>query len=142
MAQSNDSALIALSLEYADAVKDQDIERWSETWVEDCRWILDDRRDVIGREAVVEMWKTAIAKYTKVVQLYLSSTFDVDGDSATGRCEFLELNRRADGSGHILAGYYVDEYRRTSEGWRFVSRRLTKNYQGSPDLLGTFAGLD
>lgn len=142
MSQTDESALIALSLDYADAVKDQDKERWGQTWVQDCRWILDDNRDVVGRDAVVAMWEAAIAKYAKVVQLYLSSTFDVTGDTATGRCEFIELNRRADGAGHILAGHYLDSYRRTDAGWRFVDRRLTKYYQGSPDLLGAFVGLD
>lgn len=142
MTQTNDSALVALSLEYADAVKAQDKDRWGATWVEDCRWILDDDRDVVGRDAVVAMWESAIIKYSKVVQLYLACTFEVEGDEATGRCEFLELNRRADGSGHMLAGHYLDSYRRTIDGWRFVSRRLTKYYQGAPDLLGAFAGLD
>ena len=70
-----------------------------------------------------------------VVQLYLACTYDVDGDTATGRCELQELNVVADGSRAMLAGHYHDEYRRTPDGWRFTSRRLTKYYQGPADLL-------
>ena len=44
----------------------------------------------------------------------------------------------ADGTRQVLAGHYDDTYRRTPEGWRFTSRRLTKYYAGPPDLLGEF----
>jgi uncharacterized protein (TIGR02246 family) len=132
--------LIALSLEYADAVRARDAERWAATWTEDARWVLGPGRDVVGRDAIVEMWRTSMAKYAVVVQLYLASTFAIDGDTASGRCEFQELNVVGDGSRHVLAGHYDDTYRRTSTGWRFTSRQLTKYYAGPPDLMGRFAG--
>lgn len=138
MPRSDESALIALSLEYADAVRDQDAARWAATWTEDARWVLGAGRDVVGREAIVEMWRTSIAKYAKVIQLYHACSFDIDGDTASGRCEFQELNVVSDGSRKVLAGHYDDTYRRTPEGWRFTSRQLTKYYQGPPDLMGEF----
>lgn len=138
MSRSDESALIALSLEYADAVRARDAERWAATWTEDARWILDGGRDVEGRDAIVEMWSTSIAKYTTVVQIYQACTFDVEGDAASGRCEFQELNVKADGGRHVLAGHYTDTYRRTPDGWRFTSRHLTKYYAGPPDLTGDF----
>jgi uncharacterized protein (TIGR02246 family) len=138
MPRSDESALIALSLEYADAVRDQDADRWAATWVDDARWVLGAGRDVVGRDAIVDMWSTSIAKYAKVVQLYLASTFEIDGDTASGRCEFQELNVVHDGTRKILAGHYRDTYRRTPDGWRFTSRQLTKYYQGPPDLMGEF----
>ncbi len=138
MPTSDESALIALSLEYADAVRARDAERWGATWAEDARWILDGGRDVEGRDAIVEMWSTSMAKYTEVVQMYQACTFDIDGDEASGRCEFQELNERADGGRHVLAGHYTDTYRRTADGWRFTSRHLTKYYAGPPDLTGHF----
>ena len=85
MARSDESALIALTLEYGDAVRARDVERWAATWTDDARWVLGAGRDVVGRDAIVEMWSTSIAKYTTVVQLYLACTYDVDGDTATGR---------------------------------------------------------
>lgn len=138
MALTDEAALMALSLEYADAVRARDAERWSRTWTEDSRWVLDGGRDVVGREAIVEMWSTAIAKYQVVIQMYQACAFDIVGDTATGRCEFQELNLKADGGRHILAGHYQDTYRRTAEGWRFTSRHLTKYYSGTPDLMGDF----
>jgi uncharacterized protein (TIGR02246 family) len=139
MATSDESALRALSLEYADAVRANDAARWAATWTDDARWVLGPGRDVVGRQAIVDMWSTSIAKYARVVQLYLTSVFDIDGDVASGRCQLVELNIVADGSRTMMAGHYDDTYRRSAEGWRFASRQLTKYYSGAPDLLGVFA---
>lgn len=138
MTTSDESALIALSLEYADAVRARDATRWADTWTEDARWVLGEGRDVVGRASIVDMWSTSIAKYQAVVQLYHAATFYVDGDTARGRCEFSELNIKADGGRHVLAGHYTDTYRRTPDGWRFTSRQLTRYYAGPPDLTGAF----
>jgi ketosteroid isomerase-like protein len=135
---NDDSALIALSLEYADAVRSLDTERWRATWTDDARWVLGPDRDVVGREAIVSLWSTSMAKYAVVVQQYHACTYVIDGETATGRCEFSELNVRVDGGRHVLAGHYRDTYRRTSDGWRFTSRQLTKYYAGPPDLMGEF----
>jgi uncharacterized protein (TIGR02246 family) len=142
MTISDESALRALSLEYADAVRANDAARWAATWTDDARWVLGSGRDVVGRQAIVEMWSASIAKYARVVQLYLSAVYDVDGDKASGRCQLVELNIVADGSRTMLAGHYDDTYRRTPEGWRYTSRRLTRYYAGPPDLSGVFRALD
>ena len=139
MSTSDESALIALSLDYADAVRARDPERWTATWTEDARWVLGEGRDVVGRDAIVSMWSTSMAKYTVVVQQYHACTYAIDGDTASGRCEFSELNLKADGGRHVLAGHYRDTYRRTPDGWRFTSRQLTRYYAGPPDLTGEFS---
>lgn len=142
MTTSDESALIALSMEYADAVRAKDEARWAATWTDDARWVLSEGREVAGREAIVAMWTASLSKYQTVIQVYSACSFDVDGDTASGRCEFQELNVVADGSRRTLAGHYTDTYRRTPDGWRFTSRRLTKYYQGPPDLTGDFATPD
>ncbi|HMK10491.1 MAG TPA: nuclear transport factor 2 family protein [Acidimicrobiales bacterium] len=138
MARTDESALTALLFEYADAVRARDQARWADTWTADAQWSLGPGREVVGRDAIVELWASSLAKYTVVCQLYLAASFDVDGDTASGRCEFMELNVVADGSRAILAGSYLDTYRRMPDGWRFTSRALTKHYAGPPDLTGTF----
>jgi ketosteroid isomerase-like protein len=138
MSTTDESALIALSLEYADAVRARDGARWGATWTDDARWVLGPDRDVVGRDAIVELWTSSMERYTAVVQQYHTAVFDIDGDTATGRIELSELNIKADGGRHVLAGHYLDTYRRTSDGWRFTSRQLTKYYAGPPDLTGDF----
>jgi uncharacterized protein (TIGR02246 family) len=142
MTMGDESALRALSLEYADAVRAGDVERWADTWTDDARWVLGPDRDVVGREAIADLWSSSIAKYARVVQLYLSAVYDIGGDVATGRCQLIELNVVADGSRKLLAGHYDDSYRRTPQGWKYTSRRLTRYYAGPPDLSGVFWGLD
>lgn len=44
----------------------------------------------------------------------------VDGDSATARCGYLA--RTADG--RMAEGHYLDEYRRTDDGWRIARREV------------------
>jgi uncharacterized protein (TIGR02246 family) len=138
MPMSDESALVVLSLEYADAVRARDVDRWAATWTDDARWVLGPGREVAGRDAIVEMWRASIAKYAAVVQLYLAASYDVAGEIASGRCELLELNIVADGSRHVMAGHYADTYSRTAAGWRFTSRALTKYYAGPPDLSAAF----
>lgn len=151
MTMSDESALVALAHEYADAVRHRDAERWAATWVADGRWVLGPGRDVSGRDAIVEMWSDSIAKYAVVTQMYTSCTFNIDSNidssigsnidinTASGRCQLFELNVVADdGSRQVMAGHYDDTYRRTPEGWRYNSRQLTKYYSGPPDLTGIF----
>lgn len=138
MPMTDDSALMRLSFDYADAVRLVDAEAWGATWADDAVWILGPDRRVQGRDAIVELWQRSIAKYAAVVQLYLGASFEVDGDTAAGRVQLLELNEVADGTRKILAGYYRDTYRRTPAGWRFTSRELVQHYNGAPDLSAPF----
>ena len=90
--------------------------------------------------AIVDHWRTSMADYRHVVQLYLSSTATVDGDVATGRAYLVELNVPIDGDRRVLVGWYDDTYRREAGGWLFSSRSLNKLYAGPADLSGQFFG--
>jgi uncharacterized protein (TIGR02246 family) len=137
MTQDSDS-IVRLLHAYGDAVLARDAEAWGETWTEDGRWELWPGRVIEGRAAIVEHWRTSIANYRHVVQLYLSNTATVDGDAAAGRAYLVELNVPVDGERRILVAWYDDTYRRTDAGWRFASRALTRLYVGAPDLGGQF----
>ena len=89
---------------------------WGSLWTEDARWDLGPDRVIDGRNAIVEHWRGSIANYRRVVQLYLSSTATIDGDEASGRAYFVELNVPVEGDRRMLAAYYDDTYRRTSRG--------------------------
>lgn len=141
MTVSDRDALVALHHRYADAVRagiDAGADAWASTWVADATWHLPGRT-ANGRDEIAALWRTSMAKQVHVVQLYLSSTFDIDGDEATGRVQVVELVSSVDGTQGTLAGHYDDTYRRTADGWRFASRALTIYYRGASDLTGTFA---
>lgn len=127
---------------YGDAVLARDAVAWGELWTEDGRWELGLGRVIEGRAAIVDHWRTSIANYQHVVQLYLSNTATIDGDTAAGRAYLVELNVPVDGDRRILVAWYDDTYRRTAAGWRFSGRSLTRLYVGAPDLAGQFFGPD
>jgi uncharacterized protein (TIGR02246 family) len=123
---------------YADAVLARDADAWGRLWTDDARWDLGPGRSIEGREAIVDHWRTSIAAYDHVVQLYLSNTATVDGDVAAGRAYLAELNVPVDGPRRVFVGWYEDGYRRQGDGWRFSRRALTRLYAGPPDLSGEF----
>lgn len=140
MSVSDRDALVALHHRYADAVRagaEAGEADWAATWVPDATWVLPGR-SVTGLDDILALWRTSMAKQVHVVQLYLSATFDIDGDTASGRAQLVELVSSVDGTQGMLAGHYDDTYRRTADGWRFASRALTIYYRGAPDLSGTF----
>lgn len=138
MSMSDESALMRLSLDYADAVRAADADAWSNTWAENATWHLGPGRSVEGRDAIVAMWEHAMEKYSHVVQHYLAASFDVDGGSASGRIQLLEFTVRSSGEALVQTGHYDDEYAHTENGWKFQSRSLTVYYRGPSDLSGAF----
>ena len=131
--------LVRLSHTYGDAVRigAGAVKAWAATWTADAEWELPGR-SVAGIDAISALWCAAMARYSRVVQMYLSATFDVEGDQATGRIQLLELNEVADGGRAMMAGHYDDTYHRSADGWRFASRRLTVYYHGAADLSNVF----
>ena len=142
MSEHDADAIRRLLHAYGDAVLAQDADAWGELWTDDGRWELGPGRVIEGRGAIVDHWRTSIANYRHVVQLYLSSTATIDGDAAAGRAYLVELNVPVVGDRRILVAWYDDGYRRTDEGWRFSSRSLSRLYVGAPDLAGQFFGPD
>lgn len=135
-------AIRRLLYAYADGVLERDADAWAATWADDATWVLGPGREVTGREAIVELWVSAMGRYASVVQLYQSNDVTFDGpDDAHGRAYLVELNEIDGQPPKMLAAYYLDVYRRTAEGWKFASRELKPLYAGPPSLEGgTFFG--
>lgn len=78
-----------------------------------------------GRAALLEGYK---AMLTIELQPFVHNhVVDLDGDVATGRC-YLDLRASAGGQSMIGSGFYEDAYVRTTEGWKFQSRKLTLRF--------------
>ncbi|MEZ5217158.1 MAG: nuclear transport factor 2 family protein [Ilumatobacteraceae bacterium] len=124
---------------YCDAVVHADEARWASTWAVNAFWSLPGGRDVQGRDAIVELWRTSMAKYRLTIQTTLSGTVRLgDNDfTATGRWYIQESAWKVDGEPTVLHGYYDDEYLRTESGWKFARRTLTLLHRGAPDLRGS-----
>jgi hypothetical protein len=105
---------------------------------QDGTWSLDAERHVEGKAAIVALWTREMDRYLAVVQLVASGLATAGADTGTGRGYIHEYNRRADGTPTMLVAYYDDWYRRAGDDWLFTRRRLTRLYQGPPDLSGHF----
>lgn len=125
---------------YADAVVRRDASQWSSTWASEAVWELGRGRRVEGRESIVALWNSAMDGFGAVVQNVLNGTvaLDIAAGTGTGRWYIIEHWQRADDSRGILLAYYDDAYVRVEDVWLFASRELVVQYNGPPDLSGTF----
>jgi uncharacterized protein (TIGR02246 family) len=138
MAMTDEMAITKLTHDYAAAVAARDGDAWGATWADDAEWVLGPNRVVNGRDAIVATWNSAMERYHRVVQLYLSNWVDVDGDKAHGAIVLVELLEPVGDAPRTMAARYIDDYIRTADGWRFARRTLDSWYMGSTDLTGRF----
>jgi hypothetical protein len=134
------TAIEALVHRYADAVVHRDEAQWSGTWAPDAVWELGRGRRVEGREAIVELWNSAMGGFAAVVQNVVNGAVDLDEAAGTGsgRWYIIEHWQRADDSRGILLAHYDDLYTHVGGAWLFASRELTVHYGGPPDLSAPF----
>jgi hypothetical protein len=133
---------------YVEAVIERDGVRWGACWAPDAVWELGPDRRVEGREAIVDLWRSAMAGFTTVFQVVHTGEvrYGATTNEASGRWYINEWFSRANGTAGMLLAHYDDEYERTDDGWLFTRRLLTPHYRGGPDLSGEFmntrAGLE
>ena len=132
-------AIAELVHRYSDAVVNRSAEDWGSCWAEDSVWVLGPGRDVRGKTAIVDLWKSAVVRFDAIIQLVHNGSVTFDGDRAAGRWYIDERFIRAGGERGILLAHYDDEYVRVDGSWLFASRRLTAYYNGPPDLSAPFS---
>ena len=123
---------------YSDAVVHRDGDQWIATWADEGIWDLGRGRRVEGRDAVLELWEHAMARYDAVVQTVMNGACDLDDTVGSGRWYIHEVMQRAGGDRGLMVGHYDDRYVRTDDGWRFAERSLVQHYAGPGDLSGDF----
>lgn len=98
---------------------------WGGVWADrdDCHWDLGGMK-MDGKDTIVATWIKAVATFGWIWHVTPSKWFEVDGDTATGVCHLREEFTRADGVRGSLTALYHDQYVRTADGWRVLSRRL------------------
>ncbi len=123
---ATDSALRHLVARYCDAVISNDPEAWISTWAKDATWELFAGKAVVGRDAILAMWSTAMADFDWVVHTPSVCLFEVDEAAgvARGRVTFQERTKRTTGKSATLLGTYADRYERIAGRWLFTERRL------------------
>ena len=122
----------ALVARYLDAVSRFDATTLAATWAANGQWHLGPRT-IVGRDAIVELWKQIIARYeSRIIQLMVDAQVRAAPNGATGRFTFLEIARKAgESKDHVEVGRYADTFARENGQWVFSQRRFALIYRGS-----------
>lgn len=122
----------ALVARYLDAVSRFDATALAATWATDGQWHVGPRT-VVGRDAIVELWKQMIGRYeSRLIQLMVDSHVHAATSGATGRFTFLEFARKAgESKDHVEVGRYADTFVREGGQWAFSERRFALIYRGA-----------
>lgn len=120
---------------YADAVNTADATEWGSTWADSGEWHIGGK-DLVGRQAIVEFWRSAMAGFESVIQMVGQGRVAAGGASAasggaaaTGRWTIWEIGRKS-GGGTLVVGCYEDRYVKEGGDWRFAARTFTATYRG------------
>lgn len=83
----------------------------------------DPRHPIVGRDAILQSF---LARPAGAPRRHLVADPEVEllgQDAARARCRSILLVGQGEGRGTVTVGGFVDQLRRTPQGWRFVSRR-------------------
>jgi len=111
--------LNALYNRYADI---GDGEAYAGLYTEDAEFHIVGNRVYHGRAEIAPA-----ASATRVtVHVTTEPEIEIDGDVARQRVRMLSIYRAEDGSRNefVASGWYIDELKRTAEGWRYHRRRV------------------
>jgi len=98
-----------------------DGEAYAQLFTEDAEFHIAGNQTYCGRKEIA-----SAAAATKVtVHVTTEPEIEVDGDSATQRVRMMALYRAEDRSRNdfVSSGWYTDELKRTTDGWRYYRRR-------------------
>ena len=117
--------IMAMMAAYTRCADMNEPEHQAEVFVQDCRVRYHLTDWIVGRGALVEALRTALARYSKTSHHLGNIEIDFEGpDSAAAQSTVIAWHRRHDGSEWTMYGRYVDRWTRTGQGWRLAEREL------------------
>lgn len=124
-------AAYRLADEYAAAVNDRDEARWAACWSEDeAEWAFRGRL-IVGKQAIVETWRDAMAGFDEIWFRNFVDRVEIDGVTARTHIRTFEYLRPTGGDGRLQRGFYTDLLVRQGDGWAFRRRsfQIVENHQ-------------
>lgn len=129
-----------LLVRYAIALDTRDWELLSTCFTDDASYRFAHAGEVAGFAEIAAVCRRSLEPLDASQHLVGAAHVEVDGDVARSRCSFQAQHvRRAakGGRNYIVAGTYLDELRRTEQGWRIERRELQPVWtEGNPAVLG------
>jgi hypothetical protein len=119
-----ESAIRRLVGLYCDAVNRRDADAAGLLFTNDCRIIIADGPERIGRDVQIDGMRQTFAAFDFLRQQCDVSLIDVATNNARARLSVIEASHRPGEDGlSLIFGFYEDEYAQLPEGWRFARRR-------------------
>ena len=119
-------AIRELMESYADAVNRADRALMTSLWAEDGHWDLSHYPQlgvVSGRDAVMELWASAMPAYPELSFIAMPGMIQVDGDTAVARTYFSEVYTDPDsGKDKRARACYNDKLVKRGGQWLFKER--------------------
>ena len=125
-------ALHQLAHDYCIGADHRDLQRWTAVWTDDAVWETSSDRRFVGieaiRAAVRDQWRT----FPIMQHATANHVVDIDGATATGRCDVVVLVQLPDRRWIAGGGSYEDDYRTVDGFWRIAHRRVVRPFDLAP----------
>lgn len=126
-APTDQQAITDVAIRYTWALDENDWASLDDVFLPEATAVLGGGPELVGREAIVERCRQALAPLDDSQHLVGNHQVTVDGDTARHRCYLHAQHiRQVDegGSHYVVAGRYEDRLVRTPDGWRIAHREL------------------
>ncbi|MEZ5218773.1 MAG: nuclear transport factor 2 family protein [Ilumatobacteraceae bacterium] len=131
-------AIVATTIAYTWAIDEHDWDRLRDVFDADCVAQLGSELSV-GIDAIIARISRTLGPLDCSQHLLGNHEVTVAGDEARSRCYFQAQHVRVGAPGGdqlLIAGRYVDEWRRTPKGWRIARRDLISMWRsGNPAVV-------
>jgi len=122
-------AIRDLARRYAHFVWQRDAVGCIALFTDDAVMDTGDRPPIVGRKDLLASYD-AIFSAAELNPMVHNHVIELDGDRAAGYC-YLDLRATTPDAPMKGHGFYVDEYVRTPEGWKFAARCLSMSDYGA-----------
>ncbi len=116
-------AIRDLARRYAHYVWQGELEALAGLFAEDGAMDPGTRPPIVGRAALLAGFREMLTTGSTFLPFVQQHVVDLAQDTARGTC-YIDLRAEVNGESMIGAGWYVDTYVRTADGWRFQTRKI------------------
>jgi ketosteroid isomerase-like protein len=121
---------------FCEGVNSRDTDLWASVWDDDDPTFSFGLNDIRGKDAIVSGFVRGIAHYKVLFQVFSNGLIDINGDSATGKWQLVEISQALNGASRQQLGRCDDNYIRSASGWRLQHRVVEHIYKGDAPLSG------
>jgi uncharacterized protein (TIGR02246 family) len=120
--------ILDLFARYAWGMDARDEDAYASVWTHDAVWTGNTGTHCEGLEEILASFRrsksTALPEAGSAVRLFGHPMVTFDGDTATARTEMVAFRSTEQAIYPYSVGYYLDELRRTDDGWKLSRREM------------------